>query len=136
MKNLAVAYAIKRRNQKMAKGGEINEELHPEHDNPKAIETDEIGPEHLDMLAQEHEDLDEPKEPKRHVMPPVGLMKKMMMRRMASGGMVDSLDNAGDMEHPDNDFLSDEEQTPYSEDAPPKHRRGVIEGIIRSLRGR
>lgn len=171
---LAIAYAIKRRNQKkMAAGGMVNEDLNPEHDNPDALGTQDVDREALSLGEQEHGELPQPEEPRRHVSPsrdPIhaaprmgqadlsleeqgadmaygGMMKKAIARRMAQGGMVDSsdrpedgdsIDNFLSAEHPDNDFLSGEEQTPYhhlgdhSEEAE-EPRKGIIRSIMRNL---
>lgn len=96
--SLAIAYNIKRHAKKrMAEGGEVNESLHPEHENPDAIETQNIGDEHLGMKAQEHEDLAEPAEPMEHVEPmkedmgrsDADISRIMRAVKMAMGGSVD-----------------------------------------------
>lgn len=89
--SLAIAYAVKRKAQKKALGGEIEPE-----DLVHKVE-------HLDNMAQEHEELDEPKEPMEHLeedadkyrmakggmLSPKHLLGKVMQKRMmASGGEV------------------------------------------------
>lgn len=169
--SLAIAYAIRKKNaMKKAKGGMIeNEDFDPEHEDPTAIETQ-------DLEGESDQD-----RPDIAFMSHGGMAKAIMKKKkMADGGSVDDvpepnkkaasefskgasssgyegmdtyIKNAkegiksamgyadGGEVHPDDDFLSDEEQTPYfhkSEDdlEPKAKRRNMISSIMSSLHSR
>lgn len=152
--NLAIAYAVKRRfaKKKMAMGGEVNEDLDPEHEPSGLTETQNVADEHLGRMAEEHEELMEPAEPTDAWLEPAaedrpakmakgGMFDSMNVardirskgmsmkggvhaKRFAEGGMAEaestdrpedgeSIDNFRSEMHPDNDFLSGEEDSPY-----------------------
>lgn len=156
--NLAIAYAVKKRFTKSRGGDEdLSPASEPEHSAENAV----MKQMDFDKKAQEHEDLAEPAEPSRHVLPHMargGIVKSpsmvaqniMKMRKMAKGGMVESddrpegdesIDNFGYEDHPDNDFLADEEQTPYfnpnqadlREPDAKERRKSMISNIMRGL---
>jgi hypothetical protein len=161
---LAIAYSVKRRNQKMAAGGlphpyadggEVNEKLHPEHDEMQAMDSQEA-------MEEGHEFEMERDEPMK--MRHGGFMKAkpMVKQMMARGGMVDSEAALKEgeahemaMEHhsadgmdnedidlyqttPHDDNLSDEGEYPlmeeegYEEGHQAKRRRmgGLLDGIM------
>lgn len=123
----------------------------------------------LPLHEQAHGQLPQPKEPREYLakggeignsmhmgMHPHTIAKSIMMKRMAKGGSVesenwmdrpedgDSIDNFHSESHPDNDFLSDEEDTEYfnpnqadlREPDAKEHRKSMLSGIMRNLQKR
>lgn len=101
-KNLAIAYAIKKR---MSRGGMVPKEdmarehdplpspygssassemMHPNREPSGLKKTKDFPQERLGRMAQEHEEIAEPAQPKRHVMP----AKENLPQNMAHGGMA------------------------------------------------
>jgi hypothetical protein len=89
--------------QNYAKGGEVeNESLHPDNEPTDSLATSDIDHLRLGSMAQDHEDMPEPSEPKRHVDPAevnmgrsAGLEFSDRIKRavrMAMGGSVDEQD--------------------------------------------
>lgn len=98
---LAIAYNIKRKNKKpqgYAQGGEVNEDLHPEHNNPDAVSTSSLDSMHQASAKQNHDQpIETPAEPRTYVSPEGENMGRndpdgdriMRAVRMALGGRVD-----------------------------------------------
>lgn len=95
--SLAIAYNMRKKMKKMSEGGEVNEDLHPEHNSDEALATADID--HLSMSAhdQSHGQLPQPAEPKEHIMPgaedmgrnnPIG-ERIVRALNMAMGGSVE-----------------------------------------------
>ncbi len=135
---LAIAYSMKRKGpKKMAHGGEVeNEKLHPGHgeDGGEPDEGDMEGMAGADEMA--------PDESMSIKIPMHDMVKHIIAKRLSMGGEVeaddarpeggDSIDNEGEEIHPDNDFLSDEEQTQYAgeDDSPKSKRRSLLDSIM------
>lgn len=120
---LAIAYSVKRKSKRMAKGGEVPEQILPrekqEHD-----------------LPMEH-----PAEPEEHVTPE----KTDAMKDMAKGGMVDGPIEDNSMSDVDDEFLSDESDGEYEpletslnneigHEEPDQQRSDIVSSILRSIR--
>ena len=161
---LAIAYAVRRKamKQKMAAGGMVPDEDMGENMDP-IVEQDSQDNEMLDPMrepehgaarmmkrtevlrgkAMNHEDMPEPAEPKRHIMPsePKSMAAAIMGRRMAKGGMVDELSIDENDHDPRDEFLTadmpadetgSEHPVPDDED-PRERRRSMLSGIMSGL---
>lgn len=161
-------------NKRMAAGGMVeNEDLDPMNEPEHGAENEMYKEHRFGKMAQEHEEIDEPREPIQHYMAseedmPHGMLGNiaqsiMKKRMMAAGGMVEypgkdevtgqshmgmsdrAIHNPGTdnmtyiNSHPDDDFLSDEEQTPFfhfndrDEFEPSEKRKRMLGDIMRGL---
>lgn len=146
-----------------AEGGMVENEMldpmnEPEHGAERVMQKEhDFG-----FKGQNYEDLSHPEEPDlsvgvdeentpHHMFAKGGIAKAIMMKHMksmpmmAKGGRIEegeSIDNQYPDEHPDNDYLSDEEDTPYFNYSdmdtfdPTEKRRAQIGKIMRGLHER
>lgn len=175
---LAMAVAVRRHNmkKKMAAGGMVpdedmgenmdpiakgmsseNEDLNPMNEPEHGAEDKMLRTQKLGRMAQEHEVIDEPAEPKRSLMAPKmmahggmmhpsGIAQGVMKKRMAAGGMVDhelSIDENDDdprdtfltADMPDYETGSDHTamEDDEMEEAPEMRRKKMLSGIMSGL---
>lgn len=152
---LAIAYSIKRKGRKMAKGGQVPPQMEPreeqEHDHPM-----EHPAEPMQRVSPEATDADKMKSPMRHDHENEEAVAKIMLEnRLAKGGMVSDTsevnapeDSEDDTYAPNNDaFLSAEGDGEYSSPHPQmdneegheeadQQKGDIVANILKSIRMR
>lgn len=119
--NLAMAYAMKRKGKKMAHGGMVDDDEPEAGENEGMAGSDEMEPdESMSIKVPMHD-----------------MVKHIIAKRLASGGEVNEADSAdgiddqySEMPEADDDFLSDEEQTPLPNEDMKSKRRGLLDSIM------
>src|ERR1019366_3899741 len=151
--SLAIAYSVKRKGRKMAKGGQVPPQDEPrmeqEHDEPM----DEPA-EPKTSVSPESTDASKMPSPKRHPMEDEEAIAKIMLEnRLAKGGMVSDTSEVNAPESyeddeyaPNNDaFLSDEGDDEYSTSHPTmdneeghqeddQQKYDIVSSILKSIR--